>query len=39
MANFGTNSYDSLKLVDNFTYLGSSFSSMENDINIQLAKA
>ena len=29
----------SLKLVDRFTYLGNSISSMENDINIQLAKA
>ena len=27
-----------LKLVDNFTYLGSSVSSTENDINTQLAK-
>ena len=29
----------SLKLVDKFTYLGSSVSSTETDINIQLAKA
>ena len=29
----------SLKLVDKFTYLGSSVSSTENDINMQLAKA
>ena len=29
----------SLKLVDKFTYLGSSFSLTENDINTQLAKA
>ena len=28
-----------LKLVDKFTYLGSSISSTENDINMQLAKA
>ena len=28
-----------LKLVDKFTYLGSSVSSTENDINTQLAKA
>ena len=28
----------SLKLVDKFTYFGSSISSMENDINMQLAK-
>ena len=28
-----------LKLVDNFIYLGSSISSIENDINAQLAKA
>ena len=27
-----------LKLVDKFTYLGSSFSSTENDINTRLAK-
>ena len=32
--------YDgSLKLVDKFSYLGSSFSSSENDINKRLAKA
>ena len=29
----------SLKLVDKFTYFGSSISSTENDINMQLAKA
>ena len=29
----------SLKLVDKFTYLGSSVSSTENDVNTQLAKA
>ena len=29
----------SLKLVDSFTYLGSSISSTENDINTRLAKA
>ena len=29
----------SLKLVDKFTYFGSSVSSTENDINMQLAKA
>ena len=29
----------SLKLVDEFTYLGSSVSSMENDISKRLAKA
>ena len=29
----------SLKLVDKFTYLGSSFSSTEKDINMRLAKA
>ena len=29
----------SLKLVDKFTYFGSSISSTENDINTQLAKA
>ena len=29
----------SLKLVDKFTYLGSSVSSIENDINVQLGKA
>ena len=29
----------SLKLVDKFRYLGSSVSSTENDINVQLAKA
>ena len=29
----------SLKLVDKFTYLGSSISSTENDINLQLGKA
>ncbi len=28
-----------LKLVDKFTYLGSSVSSTENDMNTQLAKA
>ena len=28
-----------LKLVDKFTYLGSSVSSSENDINVQLVKA
>ena len=28
----------SLKLVDKFTYIGSSISSAENDINMQLAK-
>ena len=27
-----------LKLVDNFTYLGSSVSSTENEVNIRLAK-
>ena len=30
---------DSLKLVDKFTYFGSSVSSTENDINTRLAKA
>ena len=30
---------NSLKLVDNFTYLGSSVSSNETDINMKLAKA
>ena len=29
----------SLILVDKFTYLGSSFSSTENDISVRLAKA
>ena len=29
---------DSPKLVDKFNYLGSSFSSLENDISVQLAK-
>ena len=29
----------SLKLLDNFTYLGSSLSSIENDINTRLAEA
>ena len=34
-----TLSNSSLKLVDKFTYLGSSVSSTETDINTQLAKA
>ena len=37
--NISTLNGSSLKLVDKFTYLGSSVSSTEKDINIQLAKA
>ena len=37
--NISTLNACSLKLVDKFTYLGSSFSSTETDINMQLAKS
>ena len=37
--NISTLNGSSLKLVDKFTYLGSSVSSTETDINTQLAKA
>ena len=37
--NISTLSGRSLKLMDKFTYLGSSISSTENDINVQLTKA
>ena len=37
--NISTLGSSSLKLVDEFTYLGSSVSSTENDIDMQLAKA
>ena len=37
--NISTLNSSSLKLVDKFTYLGSSVSSTENDINMWLAKA
>ena len=37
--NISIQNSSSLKLVDKFTYLGSSVSSTETDINMQLAKA